>query len=361
MYCATVSVIDCSHIEMTPEIKKIFQETPDIGLTEDSHPNEWERLLETYQPALIEVLIPILRRRHPNLIRVHFGAEYGPKEWNGVDIWSVHITPMAIPFPGPTSPDIAPTPRIGWIDHYQTLDGGYHFPALASLDRHMPTLAPDGYNLRTRFNLHVLATDGLEKVAWLRALENDPLLSHIHTSIVLLHLPIDLAGLATLYTRQTQAGHSARLQTIYVTEVVPFPIEDFLLFAKVASTSLSVLYLLNEDHDIHITFDDIPQLAMIIRIHLPNLVELSLGMMEIGEAETTCKGMLNTLSFEGDGNIELLRIYTRRALCPLFNTSRVLASLLVGGSQFELYAGKGRDAASTIETEETRFVKYLRA
>lgn len=139
-------------------------------------------------------------------------------------------------------------------------------------------------------------------------------------------VPVALEDLVSIYEAQTAAGHTDRLQTIEAPKIIPYDLEAFRSFSKIASTSLVHLMLGREyQMGVRISAMDLLGFSDIIKSSLPNLTTLSFAMHDVEAAEAVCGGWLEADALELEGSILQLEIFTRAKATPLYSTLRFLA------------------------------------
>lgn len=384
MYCESVTVVDgsgfCAAL-LPVDLRETLRARHGLDMPVNPFGIDW--WLSSYQPSLIEVLVPYLQLKHPRLRSLYLGKG-SRRGIFSTSCWTVNVRPIDhIARNSATGPNV-----LGRVDHVQTLRFGSDALPPSSLDEGMPSELPGGYELQTRFDLYL--EDGYEsedaseyeksiderpKAAWITALAENPIFAKLHKGLDLNDLPVDLGLISRLYQRQIDAGHTVRLVRIKAVETIPFSIEDFASFARIALKALRRLYLTSRTRTSGIYFKDIPNLIGIVRENLPALLELHIGIDGLDSSESVCKGMLRRTTLNDGGRIKKLRIYTSNPYFPLFNTLRALSPLIhrrgiieIGGPREAEFPDKfaDTDASDVLEkeywdTEATTYLYHLRS
>jgi hypothetical protein len=176
-------------------------------------------------------------------------------------------------------------------------------------------------------------------------------------------LEIELDFFIGLYQGQIAAGHTELLQHIYAQDTLPWTMDDFRVFSKVAGSSLVTLRLAQDCREeweyVHPV--DLPILTSIVRDELPNLRTFEFAMSEIRSAEQVCALLLTEDKLHPGGSLTRLVRSTEGDEYPcLFNVIRCLSPMCAQNASIYVAVGK-HWYNNWTKDDQTKCLRYLRA
>lgn len=215
----------------------------------------------------------------PNLRRIQFGNDYYCDSPDEGGSWVVHLEPVDQgSINNPIFIDRIDGDMLGIMTEVPEAEHSDPWSATETIGR---------YVIRTRWNMQTAVPDEVSQEgmkAWWRYIKAEARFKNLHKFINLEGIEvIDMDDLVDLYEVQSHRT----LERIYAQSILPYQVNDFERFAKIASSTLSVPRLAweYEAKQIIISFLDLPNMMFIVRQHLPKLEELYFSLNGVRDAE----------------------------------------------------------------------------
>ncbi|KAI9633806.1 uncharacterized protein MKK02DRAFT_38464 [Dioszegia hungarica] len=321
--CAAVQAIDATGMNLVQSFQR------QLGLEElfagEGKKDRLEEYLGRYNPELTRLVIPPLRKKFPNLQGVHFGTYYTQL---GAPVWRINFNRPV--------PSANPPPRGVPTTYKDGLDLGGN---LFIVHCYIPKLSDFPYSVGAEPLEAPWRHFGGDLFFDVQFQSADPELGPgtLYEAIDLAELPVLMEDLTRLYQRQIDYGSPYRLKSIQAMFCSPCRLEDFQLFAHVASHSLVQLQLAGGFRDdVLLSFKDLPVMIETITTLPPQLEQLWIALKGIDTAEEDCKGLLNAQTLRDGGTLKILYIFTDTIPGPLWNLIRAVSPMCAANAQVDI-------------------------